>query len=39
VLDDCEMALYAPSAVQGGMEQVYKNASDLIIEIEHGLNA
>lgn len=33
-LDNCEMALYAPSAVQGGMEQVYKNASDVIIQIE-----
>jgi len=33
-LDDCEMALYAPSAIQGGMEQVYKNASDVIIQIE-----
>ncbi len=34
VLDDCEMALYAPSAVQGGMEQVYKNATELIVDLE-----
>ncbi|MFM2224135.1 MAG: hypothetical protein RJA07_337 [Bacteroidota bacterium] len=33
-LDNCEMALYAPSAVQGGMEQVYKNASDVIVQLE-----
>jgi hypothetical protein len=38
VLNDCEMALYAPSAIQGGMEQVYKNASVLIMEIENKMN-
>jgi hypothetical protein len=29
------MALYAPSAVQGGMEQVYKNAAEVIIDLEN----
>ncbi|MEY2828923.1 MAG: hypothetical protein RIQ33_781 [Bacteroidota bacterium] len=37
-LDNCEMALYAPSAIQGGMEQVYKNATTVILQIENKMN-
>ena len=34
VLDQCEMARYAPSANEGGMEAVYNTASDAIDQME-----
>lgn len=37
VLDDCEMALYAPSAVSGGMEGTYSKAQDVINKQEEAL--
>lgn len=33
-LDTCEFARYAPSAVSGGMDEVYKNAGNLISKLD-----
>lgn len=35
ILDTCEMALFAPSAVQQNMEETYKQAVSLISDIEN----
>lgn len=37
-LQTCEYAKYAPGAVSGDLEQVYKNTVDLVTEIENQLN-
>lgn len=37
VLDDCEMAVYAPSAVSGGMDSTYSKAKEAIDELEGAL--
>ena len=37
VLDDCEMAVYAPSAVSGGMDATYNTAKEAIDELEGAL--
>lgn len=37
VLDDCEMAVYAPSAVSGGMDATYNKAKEAIDELEEAL--
>lgn len=37
VLDDCEMAVYAPSAVSGGMDIAYNTAKEAIDELEDAL--
>lgn len=34
LLDTCEFARFAPSAVSGGMEEVYKNAGSLISKLD-----
>ncbi|MEO0474115.1 MAG: BatD family protein, partial [Bacteroidota bacterium] len=34
LVDQCEMALYAPSAVQGGMDATYQQAMTLITDLE-----
>lgn len=37
LLDTCEMALFAPTAVEGGMDSVYEEATQLIVDIENPL--
>lgn len=37
VLDDCEMAVYAPSAITGGMDATYSTAKQAIDELEEAL--
>lgn len=37
LLDTCEMALFAPSAVAGGMDSTYQEAMQLIVDIENPL--
>jgi len=39
VIDDCEMVLYAPSAVAGKMKQNYLAATNVIVKIEQQLNS
>jgi len=34
LLDKCEMALFAPSASEGGMDQTYQEAMQLIVDME-----
>ena len=34
LLDTCEMALFAPSVISGGMETVYQEALSLISDID-----
>ena len=38
LLDDCEMALFAPATVAGGMQEVYDRARDVIDQLEEYLN-
>lgn len=38
LLDDCEMALFAPTAGGGGMQEVYDRAKDIIDQLEAYLN-
>lgn len=38
VLDDCEMALFAPATLPGGMQEVYNRAKDIIDNLEEYLN-
>lgn len=37
VLDDCEMAVYAPSGVSGGMQSVFDSANECIQQLEDEL--
>ncbi len=37
LLDNCEMALFAPTTVEGGMDSTYQEAMQLIVDIENPL--
>ncbi len=39
VIDTCEVALYAPSAIIGGMNETYRQAAEIIVALEGHIGA